>query len=85
MNRITFFTKPDCSLCHSALYVVERVRRRMPFELEIVDIFARGNQEWLEAYREHIPVVHLDGAEVFRHRVDERELRELLRGSGRRD
>ncbi len=85
MNRITFFTKPDCSLCHGALYVVERVRRQLPFELEIVDISARGNERWLDAYREHIPVVHLDGEEVFRHRVDERELKGLLRRCGRRD
>ncbi len=85
MNRITFFTRPDCSLCHSALYVVERVRRHLPFELEIVDISARGNEKWLDAYREHIPVVHLDGEEIFRHRVDERELKELLRRCGRCD
>jgi glutaredoxin len=83
MNRITFFTKPDCPLCHSALYVVERVRRGMPFELEIVNISACGNEKWLDAYREHIPVVHLDGEEVFRHGVDERELKELLRRCGR--
>ena len=85
MNRITFFTKPDCSLCRSALYVVERVRRQLPFELEIVDISVCGNEKWRAAYGDHIPVAHLDGEEIFRHGVDERELRGLLHGRGRRD
>ena len=83
MNRITFFTKPDCSLCRGALYVIERVRARVPFELESVDITASGNDAWLATYRDHIPVVHLNGQEVFRHRVDERRLAELVRGGGR--
>ncbi len=78
MNQITFFTKSDCSLCRSALYVIERVRTHAPFELNCVDISAPGNEEWSEAYRNDIPVVHLNGREIFRHRVDERRLRELL-------
>ncbi len=76
---VTFFTKRDCGLCRSALYVVEKVRRTIPFELRIVDISAPGQESWREQYREHIPVVHLDGREIFRHRVDERRLRALLR------
>lgn len=78
MKRLTFFTKPDCSLCDGALYVVERVRRRQPFDLEIVDISASGNEKWLSAYGDHIPVIHLDGMEVFRHGVSERRLQALL-------
>lgn len=79
MNRITFFTKPDCTLCRGALFVIERVRARVPFELESVDITASGNEAWQVAYRDHIPVVHLNGQEVFRHRVDERRLADLVR------
>lgn len=78
MRRITFFTKTDCSLCDAALYVIERVRRATPFDLDIVDISATGQERWFVAYRNDIPVVHLDGVEVFRHRVDERGLRGLL-------
>ncbi len=79
--RITFFTKPECSLCDAALYVIERVRRHIPFELETVDISAAENERWHTLYRDHIPVVHLDGTEIFRHRVDERTLRRMLTGS----
>ena len=78
MNRITFFTKPDCSLCNSALYVIERVRAKLLFDLESVDITTPGNERWLERYKNDIPVVHLNGEEIFRHHVDERKLRALL-------
>ncbi len=81
MNRITFFTKPDCTLCRGALYVIERVRAKAPFEFESVDITAGGNEAWFDRYRHEIPVVHLNGREIFRHRVDERELRALLAGA----
>ena len=67
-------------LCDGALFVIEKVRRTAPFELEMVDISAPGQEKWFEAYKNDIPVVHLDGKEVFRHRVDERALRLLLEG-----
>ncbi len=81
MQRITFFTKEDCTLCNAAMYVVERVRRKIPFYLETIDITAAGQERWFELYKDHIPVVHLDGEEIFRHRVDERTLREHLEPS----
>ncbi len=81
MNRITFFTKPDCTLCHAALYVVKRVQSQISFELSCIDISAPGQQAWLAQYKHDIPVVHLNGEEIFRHRVDERRLKELLRNT----
>ena len=78
MHRLTFFTKPDCSLCRGALYVIERVRARIPFELVSVDITAHENERWFEAYRHDIPIVHLNGKEIFRHHIDERRLHKLL-------
>lgn len=78
MHCVTFFTKPDCSLCRSAWYVIQRVRIHIPFDLKSVNIAASGNEQWFDLYHEHIPVVHLDGLEVFRHRVDEHRLAQLL-------
>ncbi len=81
MPLVTFFTREDCSLCRAAWFVIERVRGRIDFDVERVDIDAPGNEHWHAAYRHDIPVVHLDGREVFRHRVDEARLVELLRPS----
>ncbi len=78
MRTVTFYTKDDCALCSAAWYVVERVRQRVPFELERIDITAPGQEHWLKLYADHIPVIHVDGSEAFRHRVVEKELREAV-------
>ncbi len=81
MNCITFFTKPDCTLCRAALYVVKRVQSHIPFELNSIDISAPGNEIFLAQYKHDIPIVHLNDVEIFRHRVDERQFRKLLRAA----
>ncbi len=78
MNKITFFTKPDCPLCDAAWFVVNKLRRRMDFEIQRVDITEPGNTRWFGLYCNEIPVVHLNGREVCRNRVHERTLRTLL-------
>ena len=79
MTQITFFTKPDCPLCDAALFVICKVRLVHRFELKQVDISSPGQERWFDLYRDHIPVVHLNDREIFRHRVDETALRRLLR------
>ena len=78
MVRVTLFTKQACCLCDTARFVLERVRTRAPFELEVVDISAPGCEVWLAEYADHIPVVHVDGREVCRHRIDEKRIREAV-------
>lgn len=79
MNKITLFTKNDCGLCGGVLFVIQKVRRAIPFDLELVDITAPGQEAWLDAYENDIPVVHLNDQEIFRHRIDEASLRRLLK------
>jgi hypothetical protein len=78
VNKITLFTKSDCGLCHGVRFVIEKVRRAVPFDFELVDIAAPGHEAWLEAYRNDIPVVHLNNREISRHRIDEARLRRIL-------
>ena len=77
-KHVTFYTRPGCSLCEKALVVVNRVRGDIPFHLEISDI--SGNPGLLRKYALHIPVVSIDGVEVFRFRVDEKLFRSRLAG-----
>ncbi len=81
MNKITFYTKDDCPLCDAAWFVVCKLRRRFEFELERVDLTGPGNGAVYGLYCNDIPVVHLNGREVSRHRVSERDLRRLLQGA----
>jgi len=36
------------------------VREKHSFELETVDIYSRGQERWREAYKEWIPVLHIN-------------------------
>jgi len=73
---VTLYAKPGCHLCDDARAVVERVRAEHPFELREVDISldARLHRE----YGERIPVLALDGEELFDFFVEEAVLVERL-------
>lgn len=43
MNKITFFTKANCPLCESAWFVIKRLKQRIDFKLERVDITEPDN------------------------------------------
>ncbi|MGH2854469.1 MAG: glutaredoxin family protein [Solirubrobacteraceae bacterium] len=76
--RVTLYTKPDCHLCEQALKTLTEVRTELPFELIVRDITAE--EALHRAYFERIPVVDLDGEELFEFFVDADTLRERLRG-----
>jgi glutaredoxin len=76
MTTLTLYGKPDCHLCDEARAVLERVRERRPFELLERDI--TEDDELLRAYFERIPVVAIDGEDVFELIVDERRLLDRL-------
>ena len=72
MPRVTLYGKPGCHLCDDARAVVERVRAAHPFELREVDVSL--DPELDRAYGERIPVLELDGEELFEFFVDAAEL-----------
>jgi len=76
-RKITIYSKPDCHLCDLAKDVIERCRGKAEFTVEVIDISQRP--ELLARYRNDIPVILLDGNEIARHFVRERQLLELLR------
>jgi hypothetical protein len=66
----------DCRLCERALDVVQAVGQELDFELTLVDV---GGDPDLEArYREHLPVVEVDGERAFTYFVDPDALRRRL-------
>jgi glutaredoxin len=73
---VTVYSKPDCHLCSDAISTLERLRGELGFELHEHDITA--DESLLRAYFERIPVIALDGEELFDFFVDEAILRERL-------
>ncbi len=76
MRTVTLYGRDGCHLCDDARAALERVRATHPFALEEVDIEA--DDALFLRYLERIPVVALDGAELFDHFVDEEALRRTL-------
>ena len=73
---MTLFGRPGCHLCDDALAVLERIRSDVPFDLRTVNI--EDDDALLRAYLVRIPVVSVDGEEVYDYYVDERDLRARL-------
>ena len=82
MPEVTLYGRPGCHLCDDARAVLERVRAEVPFALVERDIEA--DDGLLRAYLERIPVIALDGEELFDFFVDEAELRRRLAYTGQR-
>ena len=76
MTVVTLYGKPGCHLCDEAREVVERVRGRREFELREVDVTL--DPALHREYGERIPVLAVNGDEVFEFVVDEAVLMERL-------
>lgn len=75
-RTITLYGRPGCHLCDNARVVVERVRADHAFLLQELDI--ESDDALLKAYLERIPVLALDGEELYDFFVDEDDLRRRL-------
>jgi glutaredoxin len=76
MALITLYTSPGCHLCDEARELLLRVQADHAFELVERDI--TRNDDLHRAYLERIPVIALDGEELFDWFVGEDVLRARL-------
>ncbi|TNN87323.1 Glutaredoxin-like protein C5orf63 [Liparis tanakae] len=77
LPTLTLFTKDPCPLCDEAKEELEPFKHR--FALQQVDISLPENRVWFDRYRWDIPVFHLNGQFVMKHRVDVVLLDKLLK------
>jgi glutaredoxin len=77
MAVITLYGRPGCHLCEQARAVLLRVRDEHPFELVERDI--DRDEDLQRSYFERVPVIALDGEELFDYFVEEPALRARLR------
>ena len=72
MSTVTLYGRPGCHLCDEARAELEALRATRPFTLEEIDI--ESDDALLRRYLERIPVIALDGEELFDFFVDAGEL-----------
>ena len=72
MRSLTLYSRPGCHLCDQAREVLDRVGARY------VEVNIEEDEDLHRRYLERIPVVALDGRELFEFFVDEERLRAWL-------
>jgi glutaredoxin len=71
-TTVTIFSRPGCHLCEEARAALERAQTRARFEIDEINIEL---DDVLHArYLERIPVVAIDGEELFDYTIDEEAL-----------
>ena len=76
MRTVTLYGRPGCHLCDEARDALRQIQAARPFVLLEVDIDT--DDRLFKRYLERIPVVAVDGEELFDHFVDEQALRRRL-------
>ena len=69
---VTLYSRPGCHLCDEAREALDRVRAQAPFTVDEINI--ETDNKLHARYLERIPVVALDGDELFDFWVDETAL-----------
>lgn len=72
MRRVLLYSRPGCGLCDEARRTILAARERFVFAFEDVDI--SGDDALEREYGIRIPVVLVDGEELFEVRVDPADL-----------
>jgi glutaredoxin len=68
MSTVTLYGRPGCHLCDDARDALQALQGRLRFDLQEVDITV---DDALHArYLERVPVIALDGEELFDYYVD---------------
>ena len=82
MTTVTLYSRPGCHLCEEARAVLDRLRAGTPFDVDEIDI--EGDDVLHARYLTRIPVVAIDGEELFDYTIDEEALiRRILYREGR--
>jgi glutaredoxin len=76
VTTVTLYGRPGCHLCDDARAALLPLAAELGFALEEIDI--EGDDDLHRRYLERIPVIAVDGEELFDFFVDEAMLRERI-------
>jgi glutaredoxin len=79
VKQVTLYTRVGCHLCEDAEAVLRAARSESAFGLRVVDI--DGDAELARRYGVRVPVVAIDGLDMFDYEVPPDLLRKALRAA----
>jgi len=82
MPDVTIFSKHECHLCDVVLRIAQQVQTDAPFVLTQIKI--DGDARLLEQYGMRVPVVVINGQEIFAGKVTEGEFRRAIQQASRK-
>jgi len=71
--HVIVYSRPGCHLCDEAKTAIGNANCSDRYTLEEINI--ESDDELLKKYKYDIPVITVDGEEVFRHRVDPQQFK----------
>jgi len=71
--QVTLYSKPGCHLCEEMKSEIARANCAEAFDLKEVNI--ESEAELFARYRYDIPVLNINGVDIFKHRLRAREFR----------
>ena len=74
--QVTLYSKPGCHLCEEMKSEIARADCAEAFDLKEVNI--ESDAELFGRYRHDIPVLNINGVDIFKHRLRAREFRAYL-------
>jgi hypothetical protein len=80
MTTVTLYTRVGCHLCQEAERVLRAEREAVPFRLDLVDV--DRDPDLARRYGIRVPVVAVDGVDLFEYEVPADLLRARLRPPG---
>ena len=79
MTRVIIYSKPGCHLCDDAKTAIQAAGCDEEYGLEEINI--ETDPDLLRRYRFEIPVITIDGVEVFSNRVSPEEFKKAIRAA----
>ena len=76
--QLVLYGRGNCHLCDVAKAELLRIRRSLPFEIEIVERDVDTDPDWRNVYGDEVPVGMIDNRKIFKYRVDPDRLRAAL-------
>jgi glutaredoxin len=74
--QVTLYSKPGCHLCEEMKRAIARADCAEAYDLEEVNI--ESDAELFARYRYDIPVLNINGLDVFKHRLRPPEFKAYL-------
>jgi len=77
--EVTLYTREGCHLCDKAKAAIRAAESLYRLKIYLREIDIDDDDELHARFTNDVPVIFVAGSEAFRHRVEPRELEEVVR------